>query len=161
MLSARPYSASGLSKAHERRESIGDVLDLLSERRELRWVGAGEVLQVRNEADDLVDHVLHRLRLPARHAERPIDLLLAFGESSYRPSSRFRSKSSWVICSSSGYTDPGDGRHHPCVIVSISSMISTPFFGALARIEKIQPRRPRFRCIIHRNARDMPGHGIR
>src|SRR2546425_12725486 len=76
MVSARPYSASGLSKAHERSESIGDVLDLLSERRELRSVGAGEVLQVRNESDNLVDHILHRLRLPARHAEGPFDLLL-------------------------------------------------------------------------------------
>src|SRR2546425_4063921 len=79
----------------------------------------------------------------------------AFGESSYRPSSRFRSRSSCVICSSRGYTDPGDGRHQPCVIVSISSMISAPFFGALARIETIQPRRPRFRCIIQRNGGNM------
>src|SRR5437667_3166095 len=79
----------------------------------------------------------------------------AFGVSSYRPSSFFLSKSSCVICSSSGYTEPGDGLHHPCVIVSISSMISAPFFGAFARIEMIQVRKPLRRCIIQRKGGNM------
>src|SRR5439155_15983333 len=64
-----PKSALRLSGTHERSESIRDVLDLLPKRRELRSVGAVEVFQVRHEAHDLIDHVIDRLRLPARHAE--------------------------------------------------------------------------------------------
>src|SRR5207245_4323193 len=73
-----PKSALRLSGTHERGESIRDVLDLLPKRRELRSVGAVEVFEVRHEARDLVDHVIDGLRLPARHAERPLDLLFRF-----------------------------------------------------------------------------------
>src|SRR2546428_1655541 len=79
----------------------------------------------------------------------------AFAVSSYRPSSFFLSRSSCVIWSSNGYTEPGDGLHHPCVIVSISSMISAPFFGAFARIEMIHVRKPLRRCIIQRKGGNM------
>src|SRR5256712_5780653 len=73
---AIPKSALRLSGAHERSEPIRDVLDLLPKRRELRSVGAVEVFEVRHEARAFVDHVVDRLRFPARHAEWPLDLLL-------------------------------------------------------------------------------------
>src|SRR5438876_3769439 len=72
---AIPKSALRLPGARERSESIRDVLDLLPKRRELQSVGAVEVFQVRHEARDFVDHVIDGLRLPARHAERPLDFL--------------------------------------------------------------------------------------
>src|SRR5437899_12622766 len=75
---ASPKSALLPSRTHERGESIRDVLDLLPKRRELRSVGAVEVFEVRHEARDLVDHVIDCLRLSARHAERPLDLLFRF-----------------------------------------------------------------------------------
>src|SRR3989441_2649192 len=71
----RSESALRLARTYESRKSIRDVLDLLPERSDLRSVGAVDVLQVRYEAHDLIDHVVDRLRLPARHAERPLDLL--------------------------------------------------------------------------------------
>src|SRR3989441_13158514 len=79
----------------------------------------------------------------------------ALAVNSYLPSSRLLTSSSSVIWSSNGYTEPGDGLHHPCVIVSISSMISAPFFGVFARIEMIQVRKPLRRCIIQRKGGNM------
>src|SRR5712692_8128344 len=52
-----------------------------------------------------------------------------FPVSSYLPSSRLLIKPSLVRSSRTGYTEPGEGLHQPCVIVSISAIISAPFLG--------------------------------
>src|SRR3977135_1282884 len=44
--------------------------------------------------------------------------------------------------------DPGDGRHQPCVMRSISSTISAPFLAARASMERVHMRRPRRPCIF-------------
>src|SRR2546427_11819021 len=79
---------------------------------------------------------------------------LVFAVSSYLPSSPFLTRPSFTISSSIGYTEPGEGLHHPCVMFSISSMISMPFFGERLRIVRINGLSPRLRkCPNPRNIR--------
>src|SRR5205814_9818266 len=47
--------------------------------------------------------------------------------------------------------DPGDGRHQPCVICSIASTISAPFFGEREISDSVHIRRPLRPCIFHAN----------
>src|SRR5947207_15809040 len=47
--------------------------------------------------------------------------------------------------------DPGDGRHQPCVICSIASTISAPFFGEREISDSVHIRTPLRPCIFHAN----------
>src|SRR5437867_4210903 len=69
----------GLPRPDERRKAVRHVLDLLAVGRDLRSIGAAEILEVGGVADHFVQHVLHRLRLAARHPERPLELFLGLG----------------------------------------------------------------------------------
>lgn len=42
--------------------------------------------------------------------------------------------------SSSGYTDPGDGRHQPMLAFSTPFIMSAPFLGPVSSIENIHGR---------------------
>src|SRR2546422_2357517 len=63
----------------KRGEALRNALDLVPEGGDLRPIGTAQVLQVRGVADHLVQHVLHRLRLAARHPEWPLELFLRLG----------------------------------------------------------------------------------
>src|SRR2546425_4758891 len=79
---------------------------------------------------------------------------LVFAVSSYLPSSPFLTRPSFTISSSIGYTEPGEGLHHPCVMFSISSIISIPFLGKRLRSVRIKGLSPRLRkCPNPRNIR--------
>src|SRR6266704_6472247 len=79
---------------------------------------------------------------------------LVFAVSSYLPSSPLLTRPSFTISSSIGYTEPGEGLHHPCVMFSISSIISIPFLGERLTIVRIKGLSPRLRkCPNPRNIR--------
>ena len=59
---------------------------------------------------------------------------------SYFPSARRVSSPSSTMLSSSGYTDPGEGRHQPMLAFSTSPIISAPFFGPASSMERIHGR---------------------
>src|SRR5437764_14500676 len=47
--------------------------------------------------------------------------------------------------------DPGEGRHQPCVICSIASTTSAPFFGDRGISDRVHIRRHLRPCIFHAN----------
>src|ERR1041385_5522200 len=72
-----------------------------------------------------------------------------FCVNSYLPSSLFFMSCSCVMLSRSGYIEPGDGLHHPLVIISISSMSSAPFLGDLSSIDMTHVLNPLLLLVSH------------